>query len=136
MTDLQEGYVGFPKCSSPTETKAACEEWGVARCPLKLEYWENVLDQCGFRPNFNEWILRTIAEGVDIGYRREPRDHRPYERIKTLEEMQLLAQQCEEESTLGRVVKAGKTPPSGMWFPRFFVSPTYTIPKKRVIGQP
>ena len=34
------------------------------------------------------------------------------------------------------MVEIGVLPPSGKLFPRFFVSPTYTIPKKRVIGQP
>ena len=102
---------------------------------MKLEYWETKLEQCGFRPNFTKWMLRTIAEGVDIGYKGEPRDHRPYDRVKTVEEVKLLTLQYEEESTLGRVVKAGRTPPTGKWFPRFFVSPTYTLPKKRVIGQ-
>ena len=37
---------------------------------------------------------------------------------------------------MGRIVDVGKSPPTGRWFTQFFISPIYTIPKKRVIGQP
>ena len=135
MTDLQEVKVEFPQSSSPIETRAACEKWGVTQCPLKLEYWETKLEQCGFRSDFIKWMLRTIAEGVDIGYKGEPRNHIPYDRVKTAEEVKLLTLQYEEESTQGRVVTEGEIPPLGKWFLRFFMSPAYTISKKRVIGQ-
>ena len=97
----------FPQSSSATETRAACEEWGVARCFMKLEYWETKLEQCGFRSDFIKWMLRTIAEGVDIGYKGEPRDHRPYDRVKTVEEVKLLTLQYEEEYYTG-VITSGQ----------------------------
>ena len=56
--------------------------------------------------------------------------------MRTATEFDLLSAQYEAEKKLGRVIDAGDRPPGGRWFPRFFVSPTYTIPKKKVIGQP
>ena len=103
---------------------------------MKLEYWKRELERCGFQSEFKQWLLRTIAEGVDVGYKGDPRNHKPYYRSRSSQEVELLSAQYEEEGKLGRVIKAGKTPPSGKWFPKFFVSPTYVIPKKRVIGQP
>ena len=109
---------------------------GVAECPLKLEYWKRELNQCGFRTDFKQWLLRTIAEGVDVGYKGDPRDHKPSYRSRTPHEVELLSGQYAEEGNLGRVIKVGEKPPSGKWFPKFFVSPTYVIPKKKMIGQP
>ena len=37
---------------------------------------------------------------------------------------------------MGRIVELGKSTTSWRWFTQFFISPTYIIPKKRVIGQP
>ena len=104
---------------------------------LKIEYWKRKLQEGNFKLKFITWLLRTISEGVDIGYKGEPRNHSPPRRgSRTTLETQLLAAQYAAETKLGRVVDAGKKKPGGKWFPRFFVSPTYTIPKKKVIGQP
>ena len=71
-----------------------------------------------------------------MGYNGVPRNHRPQSRgPRTPIEIKLLADQYATEIKLGRVVDTGGKPPEGKWFPRFFVSPTYTIPKKNVIGQ-
>ena len=77
-----------------------------------------------------------ITEGVHLGYKGEPRDHEQRGRVRSRQEIQLLEAQYTKEKDLGRVVEVGKKPPEGKWFPKFFVSPTYTIPKKKVIGQP
>ena len=50
--------------------------------------------------------------------------------MRTATEIELLTAQYEAEKKLGRVIEAGERPPGGRWFPKFFVSPTYTIPKK------
>ena len=50
--------------------------------------------------------------------------------------MALLSAQYEAEGKLSRVIHVGDKPPTGRWFPRFFVSPNYIIPKKKKIGQP
>ena len=105
-------------------------------CPLKMPYWTRELERCGFSDEFRTWLLRTISEGVDIGYKGEPRENRPPQRRRTIQEKELLSNQYKKEKELGRIVEVGKSPPSGKWFPHFFVSPTYIIPKKRVIGQP
>ena len=81
-------------------------------------------------------MLRTISEGVDIGYKGQPRDHTPHPRGRTAQEIKLLSAQYKNEKKQRRVIEAGSNPPMGKWFPRFFVSPIYTIPKKHVIGQP
>ena len=85
---------------------------------------------------FQTWLIRTISEGVDIGYKGEPRNHMPQTRVREAQELELLSAQYQNEKSLRRVIEAGGRPPTGKWFPRFFVSPIYTIPKKKVIGQP
>ena len=109
---------------------------GVARCPLKGEHWKRALDLCGFQAEFKVWLLRSITEGVDIGYRGLARDHQPRRRVRIDQEIKLLSAQYVAEGKLGRVICVGRKPPTGRWFPRFFVSPNYTIPKKKKIGQP
>ena len=81
-------------------------------------------------------MRRTLTEGVDMGYKGHPRDHLPLRRIRPEQERTLLSAQYPSEKALGRIVEVGALPPAGIHFPRFFVSPTYTIPKKKVIGQP
>ena len=81
-------------------------------------------------------MVRTIEEGVDLGFRGKPRNHRTRHRVRTPEEKVQLAGQYKNECELGRVRCTGRTPPYGKLFSKFFVSPTYTIPKKRKIGQP
>lgn len=103
---------------------------------MKVPYWRRELERCGFRTEFSTWLLRTITEGVDIGYRGEPRDHRPSRRSRNGQEKELLSAQYKKEKGLRRIVEVGKSPPAGKWFTKFFISPTYIIPKKRVIGQP
>ena len=76
-------------------------------------------------------VAEIDLEGVDVGYKGDPRNHKPSYRSRTPHEVELLSVQYEEEGKLGRVIKAGKKPPSGKWFPKFFVSPTYVIPKKK-----
>ena len=105
-------------------------------CPLKPGYWERTLQECRFAPKFQRWLLRSITEGVNLGYKGEPRDHGQMGRVRSRQEIQLLEAQYTKEKDLGRVVEVGKKPPEGKWFPKFFVSPTYTIPKKKVIAQP
>ena len=90
----------------------------------------------GFPPKFQKWLVRTIREGVDLGYRGEARDHGKERRKRTQEEISLLAAQYKRETGLKRVVCTGKHEPWGDLFKNFFVSSTYTIPKKRTIGQP
>ena len=85
---------------------------------------------------FQTWLIRTIQEGVNLGYRGSPRDHLPQYRKRPLEEITQLEAQYSHECQLGRIVCAGVAVPYGELFPKFFVSPTYTIPKKRKIGQP
>ena len=48
----------------------------------------------------------------------------------------MLSAQYKAEGKLSRVIHAGDKPPTGRWFPRFFVYPNYIIPKKKNIGQP
>ena len=60
----------------------------------------------------------------------------PRTRVRTAQELELLSAQYQNEKSQRRVIEAGVRPPTGKWFPRFFVSPIYTIPKKKVIGQP
>ena len=115
---------------------SAREEWGVSQCPLKENYWRRELNRCGFKEEFKMWMLRTIIEGVDLGHKFEPRDHTPRHRVRTPQEIKLLSDQYKVETELGRVVRVGEKRPSGKCFPKFFVSPTYIIPKKRVIRQP
>ena len=57
-------------------------------------------------------------------------------RVRSRQEIQLLEAQYTKEKDLGRVVEVGKKPPEGKRSPKLFVSPTYTIPKKKVILQP
>ena len=57
-------------------------------------------------------------------------------RERTAQETDLLAAQYKREVALRRVVCTGKRRPWGELFKKFFVSSTYTIPKKRLIGQP
>ena len=73
---------------------------------------------------------------MDIGYNGQARDHQPRRRLRPAQEVKLLAAQYETEGKLGRVIQVGTKPPSERWFPRFFVSPNYIIPKKKKIGQP
>ena len=73
---------------------------------------------------------------MDIGYKGEPRNHIPRPRVRTAQEIELLSAQYKSEKKQRRVIEAGSSPPTGNWFPRFFVSPIYAIPKKQVIGQP
>ena len=108
----------------------------MARCPLNEDYWERTLQEEGFPPKFKTWLLRTITEGVDLGYRGEEKDHVTKRRKRTAEETNLLAAQYKRELSLRRVVCTGKHRPWGPLFKTFFVSSTYTIPKKRLIGQP
>ena len=126
----------FPKGSSPEFTRKACQRWWVSKCPLKADYWRKVLKEEGFPEIFQTWLIRGIEEGVDLGYKGVPKSHRTRPRIRTAEEKKQLAEQYQTECELGRIVRAGKYPPFGKLFPDFFVSPTYTIPKKRKIGQP
>ena len=95
-----------------------------------------MLDDCGFKEDFKLWLQRSITEGVDIGYKGLARDHQPRRRVRNTQEIQLLTAQYETEGKLGRVIHVGDKPPSGRWFPRFFISPNYIIPKKKKIGQP
>ena len=71
-----------------------------------------------------------------MGYRGEPRGHSTKKRKRTAEETKLLAEQYKSETALKRVICSGKHEPWGALFKNFFVSSTYTIPKKRIIGQP
>ena len=57
-------------------------------------------------------------------------------RSRTAKERNLLAAQYKKELSLHRVVCTGQHRPWGPLFKKFFVSSTYTIPKKRLIGQP
>ena len=59
-------------------TVLSCEEWGAAKCPLKILYWRH--QQENFQPEFQTWLLRTISEGTDIGYKGAPRNQRPQSR--------------------------------------------------------
>ena len=128
--------VEFPPLSSKEGTELACRRWRVAQCPLKEAYWERTLQEEGFPPKFKTWLLRTITEGVDLGYRGEERNHVTRKRSRTIEERNLLAAQYKKELSLHRVVCTGQHRPWGPLFKKFFVSSTYTIPKKRLIGQP
>ena len=125
----------FPMGSSPQVTKDACEKWKVTKCPLKAAYWISTLKKCGFQDKFQIWMRRTILEGVNLGYKGSPRDHLPPLRSRSEEEEALLSAQYAAEKAVGRVVEVGKLPPKDDLFPHFFVSPTYTIPKKKIIGQ-
>ena len=60
----------------------------------------------------------------------------PPPRVRTDQEVELLSAQYKKEKEQGRVIKVGNSLPTGKWFPLFFVSPIYAIPKKQVIGQP
>ena len=81
-------------------------------------------------------MYRTITEGVDLGYRAAPRNHHPRTQVRSKEEVKLLSEQYKREVELGSIVCTGRFPPYGELFPKIFISPTYTIPKKRKIGQP
>ena len=108
----------------------------MAQTPLNEKYWERVLQEEGFPPKFQEWLVRTIIEGVDLGYRGEKEDHVLGRRKRSAQEKALLSAQYKREVALRRVVCTGKVRPWGRLFKKFFVSATYTIPKKRIIGQP
>ena len=136
LTRLKDYDMEFPVGSSPQKTKEACARWKVATCPLKAAYWISTLRQCGFQDKFQLWMRRTILEGVVLGYKGAPRNHLPPLRTRTVEEEALLSAQYASETAVGRVVEVGSQPPKDGLFPSFFVSPTYTIPKKKVIGQP
>ena len=127
--------VRFPPESSPQRTRAACQRWWVTRCPLNIRYWRRVLEEENFPPVFQTWLLRTIEEGVNLGYQGPPRDHLPRYRKRPPEEITQLQTQYTNECDLGRIICTGSSRPWGGLFP-CFVSPTYTIPKKRKIGQP
>ena len=71
-----------------------------------------------------------------MGYRGPEKDHRRAKRIRKPEELILLKAQYESEVTLRRVVFSRQHAPYGPLFHRFFVSTTYTIPKKKLIDQP
>ena len=114
----------------------ACRKWWVTKCPLEESYWERTLQEEGFPPRFTKWLLRTITEGVDLGFRGGKENHMLKRRQRTVQERDLLAAQYKREVSLHRVVCTGKHRPWGPLFKQFFVSSTYTIPKKRLIGQP
>ena len=61
------------------------------KCPLDDKYWERILQEEGFSPKFQTWVIRTIREGVDLRYRGEARNHFTTKRKRTLEETNLLA---------------------------------------------
>ena len=136
LTTLAGADTGFPPLSSKLRTELACRRWRVALCPLKEDYWERTLREEGFPAEFQTWLVRTITEGVDLGYRGEVRDHITQRKTRTAEERNLLAAQYKRELSLHRVVCSGQHRPWGPLFKKFFVSSTYTIPKKRLIGQP
>ena len=85
---------------------------------------------------FQRWLYRTITEGVNLGFREQPLNHTPPTRTRSDEECLLLGEQYATECALGRTVLVGKARPEGPLFQHFYVSPMYTIPKKRLIGQP
>ena len=58
-------------------------------------------------------MLRTISEGVDIGYKGVPRNHMPPPRVRTDQEDELLSAQYKKEKELGRVIKVGNSHPYG-----------------------
>ena len=92
--------VEFPPSSSKEGTEIACRRWRVAQCPLKEDYWDRTLQEEGFPPKFRTWLLRTITEGVDLGYRGEERNHVTKKRSRTAEERNLLAAQYKKELSL------------------------------------
>ena len=108
----------------------------MAKCPLNIAYWRQVLREEKFPVAYQLWLTRTIEEGVDLGYVGKPRYHRPHQRRRTAEEKAQLEKQYSHECGLGRIICAGYYPPTGPLFPTLFVSSTYTIPKKRKIGHP
>ena len=136
LTTLEGVDTEFPPMSSQLSTQIACRRWRVAKCPLQEDYWKRTLQEEGFPPKFQTWLFRTISEGVDLGYRGGEKDHVLNRKKRTAEETRLLAAQYVREVDLGRVVCAGQVRPWGRLFKKFFVSSTYTIPKKRMIGQP
>ena len=93
-------------------TVLACEEWGAAKCPLKIIYYRHQQEKCQFQPEFHTWELRTISEGAHIGYKGVPRNQRPRSRgPRTPLEVQLLPEQNATEKKLRRVVDTGGKPP-------------------------